>query len=461
MIKKLLFGMALLSSMVACTDDYTDWANPQHNDQPATVQFGNGSVTEVPVINLGEVFDEQVQVAQVTAPTSSDASYSNASYRIVLNGIKSFEIGLDAMIPYSDLQDFVVGYYGKAPEERDIDAVVEQFPSNGTTAVKVTSGTFKVKVIPQAADIDAGGYYLVGSAIGGWDKAHAVKLNHSETNFWDDPNFTFSFTSTQVGEVMIVKAADIDAADLKAVGYGLNNGTLAQGATAIKVSEADKKYDFTMNAETMTASLALAPMELYMTGNRYDWGGTWLPLVPVNGSSDEYWKIIYLHEGEQFKFAPVADWKNDFGYNQATIKDVAGAGIVEDGGNCKATNAGWYLLHITNSSAEKIIEVLEPNVYLQGGTTADKWDATGAIESHKFTVPATDDGEFVSPAFVNSDELRMCVVLDGIDWWKTEFIISPENKIDYRGRGGDQYRVKVQAEQKAYLNFTTGTAEVK
>lgn len=453
--------MALLSSMVACTDDYTDWANPQHNDQPATVQFGNGSVTEMPVINLGEVFDEQVQVAQVTAPTSTDASYDNATYRLVLDGIKSFEIGLDAKIAYNDLQSFVVDNYGKAPEERDIDAVVEQFPSNGSTAVKVTSATFKVKVIPQAADIDAGGYYLVGSAIGGWDKAHAQKLSHSETNFWDDPNFTFSFTSTQAGEVMIVKAADIDAADLKAVGYGLNNGSLAQGATPFKVTEADKKYNFTMDAEKMTASLDLAPLELYMTGDRYGWGDAWLPLVPVYDSSDEYWKIIYLHEGEQFKFSPVAAWKGDFGYNGSTIKDVAGAGIVEDGGNCKATKAGWYLLHITNSSAEKIIEVLEPNVYLQGDASISGWDVIGA-ENAKFTVPSTDDGDFVSPEFAkDAKELRMSIVLAGTDWWKTEFIVSPENKIDFRGRGGDQYRVAATKGQKAYLNFTTGAAEIK
>lgn len=67
-MKKTIFSLLVLAtSLAACTDDYKDWAGPQHNDQPATVQFGNGSVTEVPVINLGEVFDETVQVAQVTA----------------------------------------------------------------------------------------------------------------------------------------------------------------------------------------------------------------------------------------------------------------------------------------------------------------------------------------------------------------------------------------------------------
>ena len=42
----------------------------------------------------------------------------------------------------------------------------------------------------------------------------------------------------------------------------------------------------------------------------------------------------------------------------------------------------------------------------------------------------------------------------------TEFIIA-DGKIDYRGRGGDQARLNVGAGQKAYLNFTANTGEVK
>ena len=81
-------------------------------------------------------------------------------------------------------------------------------------------------------------------------------------------------------------------------------------------------------------------------------------------------------------------------------------------------------------------------------------------DSHKFTVPTTEDGVFESPAFANDAELRMCVSIDNFDWWKTEFIIFDGN-IAYRGRGGDQDRVAVKAGQKAYLNFAKGTGEIK
>ena len=55
-MKKYIFSaLVLATSMVACTEDYTDWTNPQHNDQPAVVSFGNGSVAAVGLIDYAGV----------------------------------------------------------------------------------------------------------------------------------------------------------------------------------------------------------------------------------------------------------------------------------------------------------------------------------------------------------------------------------------------------------------------
>ena len=128
-----------------------------------------------------------------------------------------------------------------------------------------------------------------------------------------------------------------------------------------------------------------------------------------------------------------------------------------DGTNLLAKNAGWYLLHVVNTT-DRIVNVLAPNIYLIGGTAADgKWEVA---DVNKFTVPTGKDGEFVSPAFGAADEVRMCVNFGGYDWWKTEFIVL-DGKIVYRGSGNDQERVKVAAGQKAYLNFTDGIGSFK
>lgn len=195
-----------------------------------------------------------------------------------------------------------------------------------------------------------------------------------------------------------------------------------------------------------------------MTGSNYNNWSDWLPLTPVNGFDGEFWKIIYLHADEQFKFAPQANWNEggDFG-GEATINDEAGAGITVDGTNLKVTNAGWYLLHVVNGSS-RTVNVYAPDVYLIGDVApVNDWTVNDA---NKFTVPATDNGEFVSPAFAADGQVRICVNFGGFDWWRTEFIVFG-NQITYRGNGGDQDRVSVTTGQKAYLNFSAGTGEFK
>ena len=47
------------------------------------------------------------------------------------------------------------------------------------------------------------------------------------------------------------------------------------------------------------------------------------------------------------------------------------------------------------------------------------------------------------------------------DWWQSEFIIL-DNKIEFRGKGGDQTRVPVTAGSHTIdLNFQTGAGEIK
>ena len=87
-MKKYIFSaLVLATSMVACTEDYTDWTNPQHNDQPAVVSFGNGSVAAVGLIDYADEAvsaAEFVQVCKITAPTASNAAYNKVAYKIKL-----------------------------------------------------------------------------------------------------------------------------------------------------------------------------------------------------------------------------------------------------------------------------------------------------------------------------------------------------------------------------------------
>ena len=473
--------MSLLLSVASCTDDYTDWNAPQHNDQPATVQFGNGSVTETPAINLAEVTTPTVKVANITAPTAEGDYAASGEYKITLGG-KSLDITAAGEVSTEELQNVIVSNYGKAPVQRDMDATIATWATNEKSYIKFESATFKVQATPKAANIEQA-YYLAGDIFADGYNKDVVKTHaftHSDNNVWDDPNFSIEVKTTEDNKsFMIIPASSLEKSDIRegAFGSGSEKGALVNsGANAIVIEKAGK-YNISINMETLTYKVeAVKPIALFLTGSEYNWGKTesdWKQLIQYNGSNETFWTMIYFSEGEMFKFAPQADWGDEFG-DQATIVDNAGAGIVSAGGkdhNLKVGKAGWYLLRVTNGKERKL-EVCKPEVYLVGeviaGGWGDGWQDKAKTDANKFTAPTTKDGLFVSPKFANSGNLRMYVNFPDTgykdpnnNWWKAEFIVKDGN-IVYRGNSGsDPESIAVQANQQVELNFTTGKGEIK
>ena len=196
MIKKILSLIAFVASVAACTDDYKDWASPQVVPQPAQVAFGDGSVSTVGVIDFNSVTAELVKVCDITAPTATDDTYK-PFYTITLGGEDSYEIALDGTMSAADLQNYVVNKFGRRPVERDVDATVDMWLTNGGTTVKTaTSGVFQIKVIPQAPQISEN-YYIVGGP-NDWAGSAAskqLKFTHSGKDVYEDPVFTVVFNA--------------------------------------------------------------------------------------------------------------------------------------------------------------------------------------------------------------------------------------------------------------------------
>ena len=210
---------------------------------------------------------------------------------------------------------------------------------------------------------------------------------------------------------------------------------------------------------------ALPDSTLYFTGSKYSWGTPWNKLVPVHGTigykgtgTPTFWTMVYLDAAEEIKFAPLPKWGNDFGYKGVTFTDHAGANPTDKDGNIKIGKAGWYLVVVTNDGEKRTVSFEKPEVYLQGATNGGDWNCKA---ENRFTIPTTADGEFVSPAFIAADEVRMCVKLDGFEWWRTEFIVDKDGNIVYRGSGDDQARVKVKVGQRCHLNLSTGKGSYK
>ena len=359
-------------SMVSCTEDYTDWGNPQSNPQEEAVSFGDGSVTPVDVINLANVKTEKVKVASIVAPTSSDAAYT-PNYKINFDG-QSFDIDADGNMAKADLVNYITNKYGKRPKERDIDATLDAWQSNGSTAVKmVTSETFQVKAIPEAPFIDAA-YYLVGDMfttddVNGWTKGVAKAFNHSEKDVYDDPIFTVSFETTKADQYWkIIPKKNIDADDLwapgvvgpKVDGDDSMTGALTNGeAKAGKIAKAGK-YKLTINMMDYSYTIEEVNYDpfIYFIGSTDGWGSSDQKLALVDDAKGVYTGYVYLADpngaGFEFKLqrAP-GNWDTAIG--ASNFVTFNGAAIDANNGNNLGVNAGEGVYYMDVNLSEGTI----------------------------------------------------------------------------------------------------------
>lgn len=423
-------------SMVSCTEDYTDWANPQTNPQEDAVAFGNGSVTPVDVINLADVTEDKVQVASIVAPTSSNAAYAPI---IKINlGDKTFDIDNDGKMATADLASYIAETYGKRPVERDIDATLDAWFNNGSTVVKMaTSETFQVKAIPVAPVIDEG-YYLVGdmfttiegeTEISGWTKESAKAFKHSNRDVYDDPIFTLTFETKKANQYWkIIPKKNIVAGDLwadgvvgpKVDGSDSMEGLLTNvGPGAGKIAEPGK-YKLTLNM--MDYSYTIEPVNydpfIYFIGSTDGWGSSDQKLALVDDEKGTYTGYIYLADpnnaGFEFKFQRVAgNWDNAIGAsNFVTFKDAA---IDANNGNNLGVNAGEGVYYMDVNLSE-------------GTITATKVESMGMVGQFQGW-----DKEAPVPMTWNAEEYCFEATMAGVtaDGWK--FIVNKDWAINLGG----------------------------
>ena len=396
-------------SMVSCTEDYTDWGNPQSNPQEEAVSFGDGSVTPVDVINLANVKTEKVKVASIVAPTSSDAAYT-PNYKINFDG-QSFDIDADGNMAKADLVNYITNKYGKRPKERDIDATLDAWQSNGSTAVKmVTSETFQVKAIPEAPFIDAA-YYLVGDMfttddVNGWTKGVAKAFNHSEKDVYDDPIFTVSFETTKADQYWkIIPKKNIDADDLwapgvvgpKVDGDDSMTGALTNGeAKAGKIAKAGK-YKLTINMMDYSYTLEEVNYDpfIYFIGSTDGWKSNDQKLALVDDAKGVYTGYVYLADpnaaGFEFKFQRAqGNWDTAIG--AGTFVSFGGAAIGVDNGNI-GVNAGEGVYYMdVNLSEGTITATKVETMGMIGGFNNWDGDAKMTWNAEEYCFEATNAG---------------------------------------------------------------------
>ena len=420
-------------AMVSCTEDYTDWANPQTNPEEEAVAFGNGSVTPVDVINLANVTEEKIQVASIVAPTSSDAGYT-PTIKINL-GDKTYDIDNDDKMATADLASYISETYGKRPIEHDINATLDAWFNNGSTVVKMaTPETFQVKAIPVAPVIDEG-YYLVGDmfnaeGVDGWNTVSAKQaFKHSDKDVYDDPIFTLTFETKEANQCWkVIPKKNIDAETFWAAGVvgpkidgdvSMTGLLTSDGPGAGKIAEPGK-YRLTLNMMDYSYTIEKVMYDpfIYFIGSTDAWGSSDQKLALVDDEKGTYTGYIYLADpnnaGFEFKFQRVAgSWDNAIGAsNFVTFKDAA---IDANKGNNLGVNAGEGVYYMDVNLSE-------------GTITATKVESMGMVGQFQGW-----DKEAPVPMTWNAEEYCFEATMAGVtaDGWK--FIVNKDWPINLGG----------------------------
>lgn len=400
-------------SMVSCTEDYTDWGNPQSNPKEEAVSFGNGSVTPVDVINLADVKTEKVKVASIVAPTSSNAAYT-PTYKINIGG-RAFDIDAEGNMAKADLVNYIVDKFGKRPTEHDIDATLDAWVSNGVTAVKMaTSEKFQIKAIPEAPVIDEG-YYLVGDmfttedGVNGWNTiSDKQTFKHSDKDVYEDPIFTITFETTKADQYWkIIPKANVDAGNTDASAAGVvgpkvdgedsMTGSLTNGdAKAGKIAKAGK-YKLTLNMMDYTYTFEEVKYDpfIYFIGATDGWKSSDQKLALVDEAKGVYTGYVYVADpngaGLQFKFQRVAgSWDNEI--NAGTFNTFSDAATTNENGNI-GVNAGEGVYYFDVNLGEGTIKATKVETMgIMGQFNDWSGDAVMAWNAEEYCFEATNVG---------------------------------------------------------------------
>ena len=411
-------------AMVSCTEDYTDWSKPQVNAEPKAVEFGNGSVTPVDVINLANVTEEKVQVASIVAPTSSDAGYT-PTIKINL-GNKTYDIDNDGKMATADLASYISETYGKRPDERDINATLDAWISNGSTVVKMaTSETFQVKAIPVAPVIDEG-YYLVGDmfnaeGVDGWNTVSAKQaFKHSDKDVYDDPIFTLTFETTKADQYWkIIPKKNIDNDAIWAdgvVGPKIDGNDSMEGLLVNVDPKAGKiaepgKYKLTLNMMDYSYTIEKVMYDpfIYFIGSTDGWGSNDQKLALVNEETGTYTGFVYIADpnaaGFEFKFQrEPGNWDTAIG--ASTFMTFKGAAKDPKHGNNLGVNAGEGVYYIDINLSENTIE-------------ATKIESMGMVGGFQEPTPGWHEDKPLEMTWNKEEycfEVTGAGIADGVEW---------------------------------------------
>ena len=469
-----------LAAISACDEDYTDWAEAQSNPQEEQIAAVSATFAGTASMDINTFDSDSIDVVTLSGIAEG---YSIVDYKLQLaanNGVLDLpytNTGTSARVHADTLAIYTSRLYNSRQSiERNV--TIQIMPSALTPtgeAVTLEGSEFAMGVTPVTVPAAEDVYYILGD-FNNWSMDTAVPF---EPVSGQANTYMATIEATENCHVKIFPQSGIDNADWsKALGAFVDGDTSTSGLFdftdeagepgSITIADAGK-MDIVINTLDYTYSIRVHSDNMYIIGSMNGWNwDNWddaYTMIPVTQTEGKYWSMQYFNAGDEFKFSPELAWGNDFGFSTdiLTPEAIAMAELTANGTNIKVGKAGWYIVIVTVDGSVTTVDLQEPNVYLYGDVSIGAvWEATA---DNLFTVPATPDGDFVSPAAAADGVARMCVVLESTDWWRSEFTVSGGTLVYRANLSGELsdngYQCPVTAGQKIRINFKNGTGSVE
>ena len=280
--------------MGSCSDDFTNWANPQTNPQEDAITIPGFTATGVQAINFANVETDSVSTFTLSeAALPAGFTLDNARLELTPQGVENatkttVNTSIEGKGAVADLSAAVVSVYGKRPSARTFDAQVYVNAVKDGQAVLIDAGKINLVMTPKAPFIDTN-YYLVGQMTD-WKLNTNLKFAHSDADVYEDPVFTIMFTTTDDNQYWkIIPQGNVDTGNIWAVendpkgvvgvetdGDAAMSGTLltttskGEKAYAGKIAKAGI-YQMTINMMDYTYTIKQIAPEYYLVGKLQGW----------------------------------------------------------------------------------------------------------------------------------------------------------------------------------------------
>lgn len=374
MTKKILFAFVIAAGLASCSEDYTDWNNPQHNDAEEAVAaaYGVQFVGSGVDVNMGDENNpEKIKLVSMATSNPDVDSLRFMSIKVNNQVIPYTVEGNDAYVSTYSLDSCaMVALKTRKYEKRELNVDVEAtvYPKS-KTAVAI-KGELKQNETPiPTPEIDPKGYYILGDIENvGWTPSKGLMMT-------DKGNGIYTATVTTTNDENWFKfygatgfSTDDNNWDLvNKYQYGCQvNG---DAATFNMLEWKDVKTPTIAGAGTWIVTLdminctyTISKPILYMAGDANGWAQIDY-LASVDGSS--FTGFMYLNQNG-FKFCSEPNWDGtNYG---ATFFSKEGDNII------MTEEAGYYKVEVDLSAKTYTLTPIT-TIGVIGDATEGGWDS--------------------------------------------------------------------------------------